>query len=65
MISYDTLYLCPNCETEHPAGDWNLSTQDDFGGNIMPIDVADDVEYEYTCPSCDKVSAIMNIKAIN
>lgn len=54
MTSYDTIYTCPVCESEHIAEDWNESTEESFGEGILPIELADaaDEEHEYACPTC-------------
>jgi RNA polymerase subunit RPABC4/transcription elongation factor Spt4 len=57
MTKYDTLYVCPICTSEHTADEWNDATEDDFGGNIMPIEIAEP-DCRYTCPTCSNVTDV-------
>jgi RNA polymerase subunit RPABC4/transcription elongation factor Spt4 len=64
MIKYDTLYVCPVCSSEHDAHEWNDATEEDFGGNIMPIEVASP-DHRFTCPTCSSVSDVDDVLARN
>ena len=54
MTTYDILYTCPVCKSEHDSGEWNETTEEYFGSHIMPIEVADP-DHEYICPTCESV----------
>lgn len=45
-------YECPKCFTTHADTAWTKATEDDMGGPVMPLEVADDADYMYTCPGC-------------
>jgi RNA polymerase subunit RPABC4/transcription elongation factor Spt4 len=63
MIKYDTLYVCPVCQSEHGADEWNESTEEDFGGVIMPIEVSPP-EHFFSCPTCGSESEVDDIEEI-
>lgn len=45
-------YKCPECESVHLDIEWTLATQQDAEGPVMPLEIADDANYVYTCPTC-------------
>lgn len=62
MTKYDTIYVCPLCESEHTSEEWNEATEQDCGPNIMPIELAVPYDYIYTCPTCSHESGIQDLE---
>jgi DNA-directed RNA polymerase subunit RPC12/RpoP len=48
-------YKCPECESIHEDFEWTNATLEDAEGPVMPLEVADDGDYIYTCPTCWEV----------
>ena len=54
MRMYDILYLCPQCQSEHNAQEWNETTEETYGAGILPIEQGWP-EHFYVCPTCQEV----------
>jgi ssDNA-binding Zn-finger/Zn-ribbon topoisomerase 1 len=48
-------YQCPECKEIHLDIEWTMATEQDSEGLVMPLEIADDSDYIYTCPTCSEI----------